>query len=71
MFSMSNAPAAKPSIDPLEAAFDEAPWDERAATDEEAEAMRAARAAEAEGAAQFVAGPVVTASIAERIPDRR
>jgi hypothetical protein len=71
MFSMSNAPAAKLSIDPLEAAFDEAPWDERAATEEEAEAMRVARAAEAEGAARFVAGPEVTASIAEPIPDGR
>jgi hypothetical protein len=68
---MSNAPAAKPSIDPLEAAFDEAPWDERPATEEEAEAMRVARAAEAEGAARFAAGPEVTASITERIPDGR
>jgi hypothetical protein len=68
---MSNAPAAKLSIDPLEAAFDQAPWDSRPATEEEAKAMRVARAAETEGASRFVAGPQVTALIAERIPDRR
>lgn len=68
---MSNAPAAKLNIDPLEAAFDEAPWDERPATDEEIEAMRVARASQADGAASFVPGPEVTASIAERTPAGR
>jgi len=63
---MSSAPAAKLDVDALELAFDSAPWDESLATDEEIAAMREARAAEAAGTASFVAGPVVTASIAER-----
>ena len=68
---MSNAPAAKLNVDPLEVAFDEAPWDERPATEEEIEAMGRARASEADGAGQFVAGAEVTASIAERTPTER
>jgi len=68
---MSNAPAAKVSVDRLEAAFDEAPWDERPATEEEVDAMRVARAAEADGRATFVSGPEVTASVAGRIADGR
>ncbi len=68
---MSSTPAAKLQVDPLELAFDNAPWDERPATDEEIEAMREARAAEAAGAASFVAGAAVTASIAERAATER
>ena len=65
---MSNAPAAKLNVDPLEVAFDEAPWDERPATEEESEAMGRARASEADGGVRFVTGVEVTASIAERTP---
>jgi len=68
---MSTAPTAKQDVDPLELAFDTAPWDDRPATEEEIEAMREARAAEADGTARFVAGAEVTASIAERATIKR
>ncbi len=62
-----SVPAAKlDSLDPLELAFDSAPWDEHPATEEEIEAIREARAAEAAGTARFVPGAEVSASTAER-----
>jgi hypothetical protein len=67
---MSSAPAAKATVDPLEIAFDTAPWDDRPATEEEVEAMREARAAEVAGTAGFVPAADVSAWIAERTPTK-
>lgn len=63
---MSGPAATLDPVDPLELAFDSAPWDEHPATEEEIEAIREARAAEAAGTARFVPGAEVSASIAER-----
>lgn len=71
VIAMSNAPVAKLNIDPLEAAFDEAPWDDRPATEEEVEGMRLARASETDATAHFVDGREITASIAERSSNGR
>lgn len=66
---MSSVPATaakKLDVDPLEAAFDGAPWDDKLATEEEEEAMREVRAAETGSTAAFLPGAAVTAEIAER-----
>ena len=63
---MSNAPARKPDVDPLESAFDNAPWDDQLATEEEEAAMREVRAAEIGSNAVFVPGAKVAAELAER-----
>lgn len=64
---MSSAPVAKKlDVDPLETAFDNAPWDDKLATEEEEEAMREVRTAETNGTAAFLPGSEVTAELAER-----
>jgi hypothetical protein len=68
---MSSAPVAKKleDVDPIEAAFDNAPmWDDcpEAVKEEIAARMREVREAEANGTLVMIPGAVVTAEIAER-----
>jgi hypothetical protein len=65
--SSAPAPAKKMVVDPLEPAFDAAPWDDKLATEEEEEAMREVRAAEINGTGVFLPDADVAAEIAERV----
>jgi hypothetical protein len=68
--NVSSAPVAKKlGVDPLEAAFDNAPvWDDcpDAVKEEIAARMREVREAEAKGTLVLIPGAVVSAEIAER-----
>ena len=69
---MSSAPVAKKlDVDPLEAAFDNAPWDDKLATEEEEGVMREVRAAETGSTAEFLPAAEVTAETAERVRLKR
>ena len=67
---MSSGPVAKKlDVDPIEAAFDNAPvWDDcpEAVKEAIAERMREVREAEANGTLVFIPGAVVSAEIVER-----
>lgn len=67
---MSSAPVAKRlDVDPIEAAFDNAPiWDDcpEAEKEEIAARCREVEAAKANGTLELIPGAVVTAEIAER-----